>query len=204
MDCQPSWTNSDLICQRNYSGSIYKAIIPSESRAASIIDGISNGSSKSWAAMGESPNNATDNYSITANSPCGGSCVSKEITHDTFSGSNQAELEQTLNAYSPVTTSKESLDERKLKLVSGCTPGSSGVAKDLLNYTKKTSLTLGSPRCCDSEENVGQDKRFFLPRVNRNFCEECLAGLSKFKVYRESITNNINWKTAREIILEKF
>ena len=203
MDCQPSWTNSDLIYKRNYSGTIYKAIIPSESRAASIIDGISNGSSKSWAAMGERPNDATDNYSIIANSLCGGSCVSKEITHDTFSGSNQAELEQTLNAYSPVTTSKESLDERKLKLVSSCTPGSSGVAKDL-NYTKNTSSTLGSPRRCDSEENVGQDKRFFLPRVNRNFCEECLAGLSKFKVYRESITNNINWKTVREIILEKF
>ena len=203
MDCQPSWTNSGLIYQINYSGSIYKAIISSESRAASIIDGISNGSSKSWAAMGESPNNVTDNYSITANSLCGGSCVSKEITHDTFSGSNQVELEQTLNAYLPVTTSKESLDERKLKLVSSCTPGSSGVAKDL-NYTKNTSLTLGSPRRCDSEENVGQDKRFFLPRVNRNFCEECLAGLSKFKVYRESITNNINWKTVREIVLEKF
>ena len=204
MECQPNWTNSDSIYPRNCRDSVYKAIIPSESGAVCITDGISNSNSESWTAMRESPNNATDNYSIITNSQCAGSCVSKQIPQDTFSGSNQAELEQTLSTYSPVTTSKESLDERKLKLVSGCIPGFNGAAKDLLNYTKRTSLSLGSPWCSDSEENVGQDKRFFLPRVNRNFCEECLAGLSKFKVYRESITNNINWKTVREIVVEKF
>ena len=204
MVSQANWTDSDSIYPINYNDSIYKAIIPSESGAAGIIGGISNGNNESWAAMRESPNNATDNYSMTENSPYTGSCVPKQITQDTFSGSNQTEIEQTLSIYSPVTTSKESLAERKLKLVSGCSPAFSGVAKDPFNDTKKTSSTLGSPCCSDSEENVGQDKRFFLPRVNRNFCEECLAGLSKFKVYRESITNNINWKTVREIVIEKF
>jgi len=48
-----------------------------------------------------------------------------------------------------------------------------------------------------------EDQLYFLPRINENFYSECYEGIGKYQICRESITNNITWKTISEIVISK-